>query len=313
MTVRDAGETEGRDQSEPRRECTPPPSNGPDEPTQRPSANDSSQHGHLEPAAADSSDSEDEFADYEPSEYTNEQSTGREGYDRNAVEEDIRLSRAAENVKYTPVETVQRFPQDRSASRPVVTGSIEQPEQPTDAAEIQPMQEPSILEFLDDNQSWTLTDEIAGDDHDDVEIPQTTVKVGPPEDTTVSVDLQIENISTAAGTNTSEQTRKRRKVWDFRQGGWITQPAENESDTHNATLRQGSCQTLFCPRVRDGKDGYALTLSIWTTPSSPIPREERPPLAKSDGASLYDVGCPTAEISPDLGFCLNNFQIYNIF
>ena len=51
-------------------------------------------------------------------------SAGRQGYDRPSVEKDLRLMRAAESSQYTPVETVQVFPQHRGQHRNVVAGTI---------------------------------------------------------------------------------------------------------------------------------------------------------------------------------------------
>jgi hypothetical protein len=52
-------------------------------------------------------------------------SAGRRAYDRTAVEEDLKLMRLAEDVEYTAVETVQKFPQNRGAERQIITGSLE--------------------------------------------------------------------------------------------------------------------------------------------------------------------------------------------
>ena len=47
-------------------------------------------------------------------------SAGRESYDRAAVAAELRLMRAAESVEYTPIETVQKFPQHRGEERDTV-------------------------------------------------------------------------------------------------------------------------------------------------------------------------------------------------
>ena len=175
-------------------------------------------------------------------------SAGRRAYDRAAVEEDLKLMRMAEDVEYTAVETVQKFPQDRGAARPVIAGSLDhdRESQPLDLqAELEAdTAAAEVVEDLATTKDWHQEEPVASVIKElEADLLGTTtdaVEQSAPKQTPSQPGHQQQKRK-AADASTEAGPQKRQRRFDFQTFQWVAVtvvPTTAGKPTTSTTVRQ---------------------------------------------------------------------------
>ena len=153
-------------------------------------------------------------------------SVGREGYNRGNVEQELKLMRAAETARYSPVETVQNFPVDRSEPRPSTYMSAAVQPATTATADTATN---DITKYLEEKQPLPNTTDPM-QDHDlqspmELQELETESRVhwsGQPTDRKSQSDMSEPPAAKRARMDSGGNKSRRR--WDFRKNCFTTAP-----------------------------------------------------------------------------------------